>query len=166
MVSKNVRYFGNVRESAEIPDLVAIQKRSYERFLQKDVAPTRRKCIGLESLFRELFPIESYDKSMVLEYLHYELEKPHYTLTQCRQLRLTYGYPLKITCRLRSKDGEGQPAARAAWLEGIGWVGQFFVAITFGALFSGVYLAAITALIERISYLWNLFGTVLPSLFS
>jgi DNA-directed RNA polymerase subunit beta len=106
MVSKNVRYFGKVRESAEIPDLVAIQKRSYERFLQKDVAPTRRKCIGLEALFRELFPIESYDKSMVLEYLHYELEKPHYTLTQCRQLRLTYGYPLKITCRLRSKDGE------------------------------------------------------------
>ena len=67
---------------------------------------------------------------------------------------------------VRSKDGDGQPAARAAWLEGIGWVGQFFVAITFGALFSGVYLAAITALIERISYLWNLFGTVLPSLFS
>ena len=106
MVSKNVRYFGKVRESAEIPDLVAIQKRSYERFLQKDVAPTKRKCIGLEALFRELFPIESYDKSMVLEYLHYELEKPHYTLTQCRQLRLTYGYPLKITCRLRSKEGE------------------------------------------------------------
>jgi DNA-directed RNA polymerase subunit beta len=101
-----IRNFGKVHDAVRIPDLVAIQRRSYECFLQEDVAPTKRKCIGLEALFREIFPIESYDKTMCLEYLYYELEKPRYTPTECRQLRLTYGYPLKIWCRLRSKDGE------------------------------------------------------------
>ena len=103
---QSVRDFGSIRDAVEIPDLVAIQRRSYERFLQQDVAPTKRKHSGLEAIFQETFPIESYDKKMILEYLYYELEKPHYTPIQCRQLRLTYGYPLKIWCRLRTKDGE------------------------------------------------------------
>ena len=106
MALQTVRTFGNVRETAEIPDLVDIQRKGYEQFLQKDVAPTRRGRTGLEALFREIFPIESYDKNMRLEYLYYELERPHYTPTQCRQLRLTYGYPLKIWCRLKTKAGE------------------------------------------------------------
>ncbi len=101
-----VRSFGKVQDAVKIPDLVAIQRRSYERFLQENVALTKRKCIGLEALFHEIFPIESYDKTMCLEYLHYELERPRYTPIECRQLRLTYGYPLKIWCRLRSKEGE------------------------------------------------------------
>ena len=105
-VERTVRDFGRVRDVLGIPDLVEIQKRSYKNFLQEDTAPTKRKCIGLEALFRETFPIESYDKKMLLEYICYELEKPHYTHTQCRQLRLTYGYPLKIWCRLRTKEGE------------------------------------------------------------
>jgi len=106
MVLQTVRNFGKIRDAVEIPDLVGVQKSSYGDFLQKDVVPTRRKCIGLEALFREIFPIESYDKAMYLEYLYYELEKSHYTPTECRQLRLTYGYPLKICCRLRTKDGK------------------------------------------------------------
>ncbi|MCP4260852.1 MAG: DNA-directed RNA polymerase subunit beta [Planctomycetes bacterium] len=103
---QSVRNFGKVRDAVEIPDLVAVQRTSYDRFLQLDVAPTKRKGSGLEAIFRETFPIESYDKKKVLEYLYYELEKPHYTPIQCRQLRLTYGYPLKIWCRLRTKEGE------------------------------------------------------------
>jgi DNA-directed RNA polymerase subunit beta len=103
---QTVRNFGKVRDAVKIPDLVAIQKRNYKHFLQKDVAPAKRKCFGLEALFREIFPIDSYDKSMHLEYLYYELEKPHYTPIECRQLRLTYGYPLKISCRLQSKNSE------------------------------------------------------------
>jgi len=103
---QTVRNFGKVSDAVEIPDLVAIQKRSYERFLQKDTAPTRRKCIGLEALLREIFPIQNYDKSMYLEYLYYELEKPRYIPNECRQLRLTYSYPLKICCRLRTKEDE------------------------------------------------------------
>jgi DNA-directed RNA polymerase subunit beta len=103
---QTVRNFSRTRDAFEIPDLVAIQRKSYDGFLQNDVAPTKRKCVGLEALFQETFPIESYDKKMLLEYLYYELEKPHYTPIQCRQLRLTYGYPLKIWCRLRSQEGE------------------------------------------------------------
>ena len=100
------RNFSKVCDAVEIPNLVAIQRKSYEHFLQQDVAPTKRKRVGLEALFQETFPIESYDKKTLLEYLYYELEKPHYTPIQCRQLRLTYGYPLKIWCRLRSTEGE------------------------------------------------------------
>jgi len=94
-----------MQDAVEIPDLVAVQQGSYAKFLQKDVAPTKRTDTGLEALFREIFPIESYDKKMTLEYICYELEKPHYTPLECRQLRLTYAYPLKIHCRLRSENG-------------------------------------------------------------
>jgi len=106
MALQTVRNFGKVCDAVEVTDLVAIQKTSYDRFLQKDVAPNKRKCIGLEALFKEIFPIASYDKKMNLEFLYYELEKPHYTLTECRQLRLTYAYPLKVHCRLCRVDGE------------------------------------------------------------
>jgi DNA-directed RNA polymerase subunit beta len=105
MVPGTVRGFGRIQDAVEIPDLVAVQRVSFDRFLQREAAPTKRANIGLEELFREVFPIESYDKKMVLEYLFYELEKPHYTPTECKQLRLTYAYPLKIHCRLRSESG-------------------------------------------------------------
>ncbi|MFB0525839.1 MAG: hypothetical protein ACETVZ_09880, partial [Phycisphaerae bacterium] len=72
MVLQTVRNFGKVCDAVEVTDLVAIQKTSYDRFLQKDVTPTKRKCIGLEALFKEIFPIASYDKKMNLEYLYYE----------------------------------------------------------------------------------------------
>ncbi|MHC4497975.1 MAG: DNA-directed RNA polymerase subunit beta [Planctomycetota bacterium] len=100
------RSFGKVGDAIEVSDLVSIQKSSYDQFLQKDVTPTRRKCMGLEALFREIFPVHNYDKTMYLEYLYYELEKPRCTPNECRQLRLTYGYPLKVCCRLRTKDDE------------------------------------------------------------
>ena len=106
MSLENVRYFGRVKDAVEIPNLVAIQREGYDRFLQREIAPTRRKDQGLESLFREVFPIESYNKKLVMEYLYYELERPHYTPMECRQLRLTFGYPLKIHCRLRSQEGD------------------------------------------------------------
>jgi DNA-directed RNA polymerase subunit beta len=105
MAVRTFRNFGRMQDAVEIPDLVAVQRSSYAHFLQKDVAPTKRANAGLEALFREIFPIESYDKKMTLEYLCYELEKPHYTPMECRQLRLTYAYPLKIHCRLRSESG-------------------------------------------------------------
>jgi len=106
MALQTVRNFGSIPDAIEIPPLAAIQRQSYDGFLQKDTAPTQRANAGLEALFREIFPVESYDKNMSLEYLYYELEKPRYTPKECRQLRLTYAYPLKITCRLHVKEGE------------------------------------------------------------
>ena len=64
MVAQTVRNFGRTQDGVEIPDLVAVQRVSYDRFLQMDVPPTKRTDAGLEALFREIFPIESYDKKI------------------------------------------------------------------------------------------------------
>ena len=103
MLSKSVRNFSRVKDACAIPDLVGIQKASYEGFLQAQVPPKKREETGLNGLLRETFPIENFDGSMRLEYLYYELEKPRYNPTECRQLGLTYGYPLKVWCRLRTQ---------------------------------------------------------------
>jgi DNA-directed RNA polymerase subunit beta len=109
MTSLNIRHFrnfGKIGDAVEVPNLIEVQLASYERFLQKDQAWDTRPHKGLEALFREVFPIVSYDKTMELEYLGYELEPPRYSIEQCRELRLTYGYPLKVHCRLKRKDME------------------------------------------------------------
>ena len=104
MGSRTLRNFAKIADAIEVPDLVEVQLQGYSRFLQEDTLPEQRADIGLEALFREVFPIISYDKTMELEYLGYELEKPRYTIEQCRELRLTYAYPLKVRCRLKRKD--------------------------------------------------------------
>jgi DNA-directed RNA polymerase subunit beta len=106
MKSHKIRNFGKIADAIEVPDLIEVQLKSYSRFLQKDVQLNKRQDIGLEALFREIFPIQSYDKTMELEYLGYELEKPRYSLEQCRELRLTYGYPLKVHCRLKRQNAD------------------------------------------------------------
>ncbi|MHC4551256.1 MAG: DNA-directed RNA polymerase subunit beta [Planctomycetota bacterium] len=106
MKSRNIRNFGKIDDAIEVPDLIEVQLKSYSRFLQEDGAPDSRQDVGLEALFQEIFPIVSYDKTMELEYLGYELEKPRYTLEQCRELRLTYGHPLKVRCQLKRQDAD------------------------------------------------------------
>ncbi|MEI6037149.1 MAG: DNA-directed RNA polymerase subunit beta, partial [Planctomycetota bacterium] len=95
-----IRHFGSRRASHAIPDLTEIQTRFYDRFLQYDTASTKRKDEGIEGVLREIFPVESYDKTVKLEYLRYELGKPRYDPDECRQLRLTYGRPLRVLMRL------------------------------------------------------------------
>ena len=95
-----VRHFGSRRASHLIPDLTEIQTRFYDAFLQYDVASNKRKDHGIEGVLREIFPIESYDKTVKIEYLKYELGKPRYDPDECRQLRMTYGRPLRVTLRL------------------------------------------------------------------
>ena len=95
-----VRRFGSGRESFATPDLTQIQTVSYAAFLQEHLASEKRKDQGLEGVMREIFPIESYDKQIKLEYLRYELGKPRYTPEECRQLRLTYGKPFRVWLRL------------------------------------------------------------------
>ena len=95
-----VRHFGSRRASHSIPDLTEIQTRFYDAFLQYDVPSNKRKDHGIEGVLREIFPIESYDKTVKIEYLRYELGKPRYDPDECRQLRLTYGRPLRVSLRL------------------------------------------------------------------
>ena len=95
-----IRHFGSRRVSHAIPDLTEIQTRFYDAFLQYDVPSNKRKDHGIEGVLREIFPIESYDKTVKIEYLRYELGKPRYDPDECRQLRLTYGRPLRVSLRL------------------------------------------------------------------
>src|SRR6476660_8317669 len=100
-----VRNFGRDLDAVEVPPLTDVQTRSYERFLQLDTPPNKRTPTGLEGVLQEIFPIESYDKKIALEYVKYELGKPRYEPDECRQLRLTYGRPFKVWLRLRKADG-------------------------------------------------------------
>ena len=96
----SVRNFGSINDDIELTGLTQIQTESFDRFLQYDTAPRSRKDEGLESILREVFPIESYDGQYRLEYVKYELGKPRYTPDECRQLRLTYGRPFRVWLRL------------------------------------------------------------------
>ncbi|HBT75885.1 MAG TPA: DNA-directed RNA polymerase subunit beta [Planctomycetaceae bacterium] len=97
---KEIRKFGSQSADYPVPDLTVLQTMKYRAFLQEEAEPKNRADQGLESVLREIFPIESYDKTTRLEYLYYELEKPRYEPDECRQLRLTYGRPFKVRLRL------------------------------------------------------------------
>jgi DNA-directed RNA polymerase subunit beta len=103
---RNVCDFSRYGDAVAIPDLIEIQTKSYERFLQKEGEPSKRKIQGLEALLGETFPIESYDGNMSLRYLDYTLDEPRYTPDECRELGLTFGMPFRIRVRLHRKDRE------------------------------------------------------------
>src|SRR6202011_3748589 len=98
------RNFGRFGDAVEVPPLTDVQTRSYERFLQLDVPPDKRTPTGLEGVLREIFPIESYDKTLSLQFLKYDLGKPRYGPDECRQLRLTYGRPFRVWLRLKKEQ--------------------------------------------------------------
>jgi DNA-directed RNA polymerase subunit beta len=95
-----VRTFGRYPSIVDLPNLVEIQTKAYNEFLAASVPQSNRENQGLEALLREVFPIYSYDKTLCLEYVGYDLGRPRYTIEECRKLRLTYGYPFKVRLRL------------------------------------------------------------------
>ncbi|MDB5300076.1 MAG: rpoB, partial [Phycisphaerales bacterium] len=99
-----VRDFSKRGDALPIPNLVDVQTEAYQRFLQKEVDPSKRKNEGLEALLREVFPIESYDGNLRLEYINYGLSEARYTPDECRALRLTFGMPFRIQVRFVRKD--------------------------------------------------------------
>ncbi|MCZ7644060.1 MAG: DNA-directed RNA polymerase subunit beta [Planctomycetota bacterium] len=99
-----IRYFGRSPRDVLIPDLCETQRKFYFEFLQQEVLPNERKNDGLEAIFREVFPIFSYDESISLEYVEYDLGEPRHSPDECRALGLTYGSPLKIRCRLKRQE--------------------------------------------------------------
>jgi len=98
------RSLGSLRLPHAIPDLTQIQTKSYGAFLQYETPWQKRKDQGIEGVLREIFPVESYDKTLRLEYIRYELGKPRYEPDECRQLRLTYGRPFKVWLRLTKEQ--------------------------------------------------------------
>ncbi|HEY6563080.1 MAG TPA: DNA-directed RNA polymerase subunit beta, partial [Pirellulaceae bacterium] len=104
ILPQQTRIFGSGGESFATPDLTGIQTESYAAFLQEDLPSTKRRDQGLESVLKEIFPINSYDNEITLEYLRYEFGKPRYTPEECRQLRLTYGKPFRVHLRLNKAE--------------------------------------------------------------
>jgi DNA-directed RNA polymerase subunit beta len=106
-VQSNFRHrmnLGRVESIVEIPNLIDIQKSSYDKFLQSDTSPRERKEIGLEEVFRSVFPIKDFDGTSELVYVSYNLEKPKYDVDECRQRGMTFAAPIKVTTQLMVYD--------------------------------------------------------------
>jgi len=103
------RNFAKLKDVFQLPHLLEIQYGSYEEFLQRDIPKTKRENIGLEAVFREVFPIENYDGTYKLEYINYTLGNPKYGAQESRRRAMTYATPLKVKFRLRTpKDTREQ----------------------------------------------------------
>jgi len=96
--------FSNLEEVVNIPDLLGLQVNSMEAFLQEEVLPEKRENIGLEAVFRNIFPIEDNHKNYVLEYKYYYLGIPRYTVKEVLERRITYSVPLKVKFVLHITD--------------------------------------------------------------
>jgi DNA-directed RNA polymerase subunit beta len=92
--------FGKIPSIVEIPNLIEVQKRSYETFLQKDVASDRREEVGLQAVFKSVFPIADYNDNALLEFDSYHFGEPKYTVEECHDRGMTFAIPLKVTLRL------------------------------------------------------------------
>ena len=95
--------FGVLSDVVELPDLIEIQTRSYREFLQMDMAPLKRKSVGLQAVFKEVFPIESYDGKCLLDFVKYEITPPKQTAFECLKESESYTAALHVTFRLKSE---------------------------------------------------------------
>ncbi len=96
--------FGKVKPLLEVPYLLEFQRRSYENFLQRSVAPEDRKDQGLQAAFKSVFPISDYNETATIEFLSYSIGEPKFTPRECIEKGITYGAPLKINVRLDLYD--------------------------------------------------------------
>src|SRR5580692_12204273 len=105
--------FAKQRQVIDIPNLIELQKRSYEDFLQKDVDPDKREAVGLNSVFKSVFPISDFNNTASLEFVSYALETPKYDVDECRQRGMTFAAPIKVTLRLIVFDVDEQAGTRS-----------------------------------------------------
>ncbi|HEX7193992.1 MAG TPA: DNA-directed RNA polymerase subunit beta [Chthoniobacterales bacterium] len=98
-------FFGKIKEAIEPPNLIEVQLNSYVEFLQKDVPPSRRKNVGLQAVFREVFPIQSYDDKVVLDFVSYDIGESKMSALECQREGQTFSAPLHVTFQLRDDKG-------------------------------------------------------------
>src|SRR6266851_419530 len=98
-------HFGTIKEGIEPPNLIEVQLNSYVDFLQKDVPFSKRKNYGLQAVFKEVFPIESYDEKAVLDFGRYEIGEPKLAALEAQREGQTYSAPLHVTFQLREERG-------------------------------------------------------------
>src|SRR6478735_8767832 len=92
--------FAKISKIIDIPNLIDIQKQSYEKFLQKDIPAEQREDFGLQGVFKSVFPIKDFSETSSLEFVSYTLDKPKYDVDECRQRGMTYAAPIKVVIRL------------------------------------------------------------------
>ncbi len=107
------KYFGSIREVAEMPNLIEVQKASYDQFLLVDEPEGGRPDEGLQAVFKSVFPISDFSGASLLEFVSYEFEQPKYDVDECRQRGMTFSAPLKVTLRLIVFDIDEETGAKS-----------------------------------------------------
>ncbi|GGC94357.1 DNA-directed RNA polymerase subunit beta [Chelatococcus reniformis] len=107
------KFFGKIKEVAEMPNLIEVQKASYDQFLLVDEPEGGRPDEGLQAVFRSVFPISDFSSTSLLEFVKYTFEPPKYDVDECRQRGMTFAAPLKVTLRLIVFDVDEDTGARS-----------------------------------------------------
>jgi len=107
------KFFGKIPEVAEMPNLIEVQKASYDQFLMVDEPKGGRPDEGLQAVFKSVFPISDFSGASMLEFVKYEFEAPKFDVDECRQRDLTYAAPLKVTLRLIVFDVDEDTGAKS-----------------------------------------------------
>src|ERR1051325_2934072 len=105
--------FGRIPEVAPMPNLIEVQRASYDHFLQMGVIPEQRGNVGLQEVFKSVFPIRDFSERAQLEFVRYELETPKYDVDECQQRGITFAAPLKVTLRLVVWDVDEDTGSRS-----------------------------------------------------
>src|SRR6266508_3269901 len=107
------KMFGKIHEVAEMPNLIEVQKQSYDQFLMVEEPEGGRQDEGLQAVFRSVFPIRDFGERAQLEFVRYAFEPPKYDVEECQQRGMTYAAPLKVTLRLIVFDVNEETGARS-----------------------------------------------------
>src|SRR6476659_1947515 len=107
------KMFGKIHEVAEMPNLIEVQKQSYDQFLMVNEPEGGRLDEGLQAVFRSVFPIRDFGERAQLEFVRYAFEPPKYDVDECRQRGMTYAAPLKVTLRLIVFDVDQETGAKS-----------------------------------------------------
>jgi DNA-directed RNA polymerase subunit beta len=107
------KFFGNLKEVASMPNLVEVQKASYDKFFRREMTVEERVGCGLDEVFKSVFPITDFSERGTLEYVGFNFEEPKYDVEECQQRGMTYAAPLKVTLRLVVWEVDEETGARS-----------------------------------------------------
>src|SRR5688572_15080759 len=105
--------FGRIPEAVQMPNLIEVQRSSYEQFLQRETRQADRKEEGIEAVFKSVFPIKDFNERALLEYVSYEFEEPKFDVEECQQRDMTYAAPLKVKLRLIVFETDEETGAKS-----------------------------------------------------
>ena len=105
--------FAQIKKIIDIPNLIDVQKHSYNKFLQSDIVPDVRQDMGLQGVFKSVFPIKDFNETSSLEFVQYMMERPKYDVDECHQRGMTYAAPIKVVIRLVVWDKDEETGTKS-----------------------------------------------------